>query len=119
MIEYAFLLLLFFVGIGFVAGMILVHFLVGKRTKITQAKLEPFECGSPAFHQPNERIFQVKYATVAILFVLFDLETILLYPWAIAARGTGSVAILAGFLFILMLTFALIYIWRKGLLNWR
>lgn len=116
--EYIFLLILLLLSIAFVAVMIFLNALVGKSPNTNAVKQGPFECGSKLFHQPGERIFQVKYTTVAILFVMFDLETILLYPWAISAREMGTGAIAGGAIFLLFLMFALVYVWRKGLLNW-
>lgn len=119
MVEYFFLFLLFFFGVLFVASMVLVHFGLGNKRNVTPTKLEPFECGSPVVHQPHERVFHVKYSTVAILFLLFDLETILLYPWAISASASEKTVLVAGLGFLFLLTFALIYVWKKGLLHWQ
>lgn len=116
--EYFVVALLVGVGIGFVAFSIVFNRLVGVKPKRNKIKMEPFECGSLPYHQAGDRVFQVKYATLAILFVMFDLETVLLYPWAVSARELGGGALMVGALFILLLFFALVYIWKKGLLNW-
>ncbi len=116
--EYFVVALLVCAAIGFVAASVIMNQVAGVRPKVNKTKMEPFECGSAVYHQPGERVFQVKYATVAILFVMFDLETVLLYPWAVSAREMGAGAILLGAMFILFLLFALAYIWKKGLLNW-
>lgn len=118
MYDYLIIALLLFVAIFFVAASVIMNSLLGLKPRRTEVKQEPFECGSPTFYQPNERKFQVKYATVAILFLMFDIETVLLYPWAVGARKIGGVALLEGTFYILVLVFALVYIWRKGLLTW-
>lgn len=116
--EYVFILILLLLGAAFVAVSVGAHFLLGIRPRKTPVKQEPFECGSKIFHQIDDRIFQIKYANLAILFVMFDLETILLYPWAVSARELGPGTIAIGGVFLFLLTLALVYIWRKGLLHW-
>ena len=116
--EYLFIFMLFLVALGFVVFNFVLNALIGVKPKPTKLKQEPFECGMPVVHEANQKTFKVKYANVAIVFLLFDLETILLYPWAISARAFGTTALLIGSFFIFLLFFGLVYIWKKGLLNW-
>ncbi len=83
----------------------------------TKIKGMPFECGNPSEGAGLKR-FSVKFYVVALLFVLFDLEVVFLYPWAIQARDFGGygLAIMAPFLAIL--TLGLVYEWKKGGLDW-
>jgi NADH-quinone oxidoreductase subunit A len=116
--EYVFFFILLLVAVGFVAVMIGINLWIGFKARTSPVKQEPFECGSPPFHQQGERVFQVKYTTVALLFLMFDLEAILLYPWAVSAREVGEGAIAGGLFFLSLLVLALLYVWRKGLLEW-
>lgn len=83
----------------------------------TRIKLEPFECGSEPVGPAHQR-FAVKFYVVALLFIVFDVEAVFLYPWAVNFKelgwfGYGEMAIFAATLVV-----ALIYIWKKGALNW-
>jgi NADH-quinone oxidoreductase subunit A len=104
---------------GFVAvTMLATHFLTSKRRKIeTRKKQENFECGIEV--KGNARIpFSVKYFLVAILFVLFDVEIIFFYPWAINFRELGWEGILGILIFIVPLLVGFFYLIRKGALKW-
>ncbi len=91
----------------------------------TKIKLEVFECGNPPTGPARER-FNVKFYLVAILFLVFDIEAVFIYPWAVtfgdAVRGKGSLApaALAGSMLVFagLLVVSLIYEWRKGALEW-
>jgi NADH-quinone oxidoreductase subunit A len=83
----------------------------------TRIKLQPFECGSESVGSAHQR-FAVKFYVVALLFIVFDVEAVFLYPWAVNFKelgwfGYGEMAIFAATLVV-----ALIYIWKKGALNW-
>lgn len=81
------------------------------------AKLSPYECGFEAFEDARMR-FDVRYYLVAILFILFDLETAFLVPWAVSLDTLG----MSGFVFMLVflaeLVLGYVYIWKKGALDW-
>ena len=107
------------VALGFVVGtMILTHVIGGKRKKIhTLKKDENFECGIEI--KGNARFpFSVKYFLIAILFVLFDVEIIFFYPWAINFREFGWNGFLEMLVFLFFLLFGFYYIYKKGALNW-
>src|SRR6266581_1283558 len=100
-IQYLPIGLMFIVALGFVVGtMLLTHWLGPKRK--TKIKLEAFECGIEA--QGNARLpFNIKYFLVAILFVLFDVEVIFMYPWAVNFRELGMKGVIEVFSFIALL----------------
>jgi NADH-quinone oxidoreductase subunit A len=106
----------FFAAAGFVGTTILfTHFLGPKR--ISKIKNDPFECGIES--QGNARLpFSIKYFLVAILFVLFDVEVIFMYPWAVNFKSLGVKGMGEMFLFIGLFLVGFVYIIRKGALKW-
>jgi NADH-quinone oxidoreductase subunit A len=108
------------VALGFVAvTMLLTHFMAGKRKKIrVLRKEENFECGIEV--KGNARFpFSVRYFLIAILFVLFDVEIIFFYPWAINFRESGWNGYLEMLVFLSFLLFGFYYILKKGALEWK
>jgi NADH-quinone oxidoreductase subunit A len=83
-----------------------------------KAKTDPYECGLPSEVQKSFR-FGVSFYLVAMLFILFDIEVIFLYPVAIQLREFGTFALIETIVFISLLFVAFIYVWRRGALNWR
>jgi NADH-quinone oxidoreductase subunit A len=83
----------------------------------TKAKLESFECGNESSGSAWGR-FSVKFYLTAILFIVFDVEVVFLYPWALVFRKLGWFGLSAMGFFISVLAFALVYEWRKGALEW-
>ncbi len=107
------------IALGFVViTMILTHFIGGKRKKIHSIrKEENFECGIEV--KGNARFpFSVKYFLIAILFVLFDVEIIFFYPWAVNFREFSWEGFAEMMLFLGFLLFGFYYIIKKGALNW-
>jgi len=80
-------------------------------------KLSPYECGFPAFEDARLP-FDVRYYLVAILFIIFDLETAFMFPWAVVLDKIGWLGFLAMGFFLALLTIGFIYEWRKGALEW-
>jgi NADH-quinone oxidoreductase subunit A len=80
-------------------------------------KLAAYECGNPPFMDSRSKVF-VRYYLIAVMFVLFDLEVVFLYPWAVVYRKLGLFALVEMVLFILILLFGYAYAWRKGALEW-
>jgi NADH-quinone oxidoreductase subunit A len=80
-------------------------------------KSEPFECGNPSDGARHLRP-SVKFYLTALLFVVFDIEAVMIYPWAVQFRKLGYTGFLTMTSFILMLAVVLIYAWRKGALEW-
>jgi NADH-quinone oxidoreductase subunit A len=81
-------------------------------------KLSPYECGNDPVRLPGGEKFSVKFYVVAMLFIIFDIETIFLFPWAIAFRDLGLFGLGEMTVFIALVFVAYIYVWRKGGLDW-
>ena len=99
-----------------VAGMVSVGRLLGPRRE-TPVKGEAFECGNPPTGSAWGR-FSVKFYLTAILFIVFDVEVVFLYPWAVLFRRLGWFGFGEMVVFIAVLGVALLYVWRKGALEW-
>lgn len=80
-------------------------------------KLSPYECGIPPLMGARER-FSIRFYIIAMLFLLFDVEAIFLYPWAVVYRKIGLYGFIEMMLFILILLVGYVYAWRKGALDW-
>jgi NADH-quinone oxidoreductase subunit A len=109
-----------FGGLGVIVGgaLALVNGLVGPR-RPSRAKNDPYECGLPSEVTRTFR-FGVSFYMVAMLFILFDIEVVFLYPVGVILRGAHSVFVLAEvIIFVVLLMVALIYVWRRGALDWR
>lgn len=104
------------VALGFVVLTMVVTHLIGPKRK-TSDKLVSFEAGIESKGNARQP-FSIKYFLVAILFVLFDVEVIFMYPWAVNFRDLGSDGLIEMFLFMGTLLLGFIYIIKKGALNW-
>src|ERR1700712_2545426 len=115
-VEYFPIFLMFVVAMGFViTTMLATHYFGPKRN--TQTKLESFESGIES--KGNARIpFSIKYFLVAILFVLFDVEVIFMYPWAVQFRELGKTGFIEMIVFIGFLLVGFFYIIKRGALKW-
>lgn len=80
-------------------------------------KALPYECGVTPMGDPRKS-FNVHYYIVTVLFVLFDLEAVFLYPWAISLKELGTVALIEMFVFIAILLVGYVYAWKKGVFEW-
>jgi NADH-quinone oxidoreductase subunit A len=89
---------------------------LGQRVK-NRVKDSPYECGVQPIGTARER-FSVKYYLVAMLFILFDIEAIFLFPWAVVYRELKMFAFVEMLLFIVLVLAGFFYIWKKGVLNW-
>jgi NADH-quinone oxidoreductase subunit A len=114
--QYLPIIAMAFIALGFVVTtMVATHWLGPKRK--TSVKSDTFECGIES--QGNARSpFSIKYFLVAILFVLFDVEVIFMYPWAVNFKELGLFGLLEMFSFMLLMIVGLIYIIRRGALKW-
>jgi NADH-quinone oxidoreductase subunit A len=81
-------------------------------------KLMPYECGNDPIRVPKGERFPVKFYVVAMLFIIFDIETIFLFPWAVEFRNLGLFGLVEMGIFIALVFVAYAYIWRKGGLDW-
>jgi NADH-quinone oxidoreductase subunit A len=104
------------VAIGFVVGTMFVTHKIGPKRQ-TKDKLTPFESGIEVIGNARTPI-SIKYFLVAILFVLFDVEVIFMYPWAVNFRELGLTGMIEMFIFMATLLLGFIYIIKKGALNW-
>ena len=89
---------------------------VGRRP-LTAGKDVPYECGMPPAERGNTQ-FPVRFYKVALLFIVFDVEIVFLYLWAVVVRDLGAFGLVEMFVFIAVLLAALVYVWRKGDLQW-
>jgi NADH-quinone oxidoreductase subunit A len=87
--------------------------------KPTPAKLAPYECGIEPERLPKGERFSVKFYVVAMLFIIFDVETIFLFPWAVGFRQLGLFGLVEMAVFIALVFVAYVYVWRKGGLDWQ
>ena len=117
MATYFPLLLLFLVGALLVGALVALSVLVGVRKEPNPLKPVPFECGNPSEGAHKIRP-SVKYYLTALLFVVFAIEVVMIVPWAVELRSLGWVAMATMATFIGLLAVALIYVWRKGALEW-
>ncbi|MGH2724062.1 MAG: NADH-quinone oxidoreductase subunit A [Actinomycetota bacterium] len=83
----------------------------------TPAKLSPYECGIVPERIPRER-FPVKFYVIAMLFIVFDIETIFLFPWAVSFRQLGLFGLVEMVVFIGLVFVAYVYVWQRGGLEW-
>ncbi|MCB0112667.1 MAG: NADH-quinone oxidoreductase subunit A [Caldilineaceae bacterium] len=114
--DYIPLLVLLVLAAAFAGIAIVVPSLLGPKVPNKQ-KMEPYESGIIPFGDTRRR-FPVKYYLVAMIFLIFDIEVIFLYPWASILRDLRVFALVAMAPFMLVLIIGLIYEWRKGALDW-
>jgi NADH-quinone oxidoreductase subunit A len=109
-----------FAGIGLVVGLVFsqLNSLLGPK-KPSRVKSEPYECGLPSEVSRTFR-FGISFYMVAMLFILFDIEVVFLYPVGVLLNASDSVFVLSEILmFVALLFVGLVYVWRRGALNWR
>ena len=94
-----------------------LNILVGKR-RPNRSKQEPYECGLPSEVQRGFR-FGISFYLVAMLFILFDIEVIFLFPIAVQLRAFGTFALIETIVFVVLLMIAFVYVWRRGALEWK
>jgi NADH-quinone oxidoreductase subunit A len=111
---------LVFIGLGTILGLTfaVLNSFIGPRTRHQAAQADPYECGLPSEVRQNFR-FGISFYLIAMLFILFDIEVIFLYPVAIQLKAFGSFALVETIVFIALLTIAFVYVWRRGALEWR
>ncbi len=119
--EYLPVLLQVAVAVGFAAAVLLVSVLVGKSGRRTRVKDTAYECGMVPQGEAQPR-FSVKFYLVAMLFILFDLEIVFMYPWAVVYRETikdGTLILWSMLSFISILMVGYVYALKKGALDWK
>ena len=103
--------------LGFVGVTLLLNRMLGPKPKASAMKLEPFECGATPIDTRNVRPMPIKYYAVAIAFLLFDLETVFLYIWALGAQPLTGFMLLTFFIFAFLLVAILLYVYSARLLE--
>jgi NADH-quinone oxidoreductase subunit A len=122
--SYLPILVFALLGLGVGSAFVMLNHLIGpKRPKVPTAASrrqgEPYESGVPVEPSGGMR-FGVSFYLVAMLFILFDIEVVFLYPIGVILKGADSVFVLGELiLFVVLLLVAFVYVWRKGALNWR
>ena len=119
--DYLPVLLQITAAIGFAASMLIMSVLFGKLGRRVGVKDDPYECGMTPIGEGAPR-FSVKFYLVAMLFVIFDIEVVFMYPWAVQFKelvATNSMALLSMAAFVAVLGLAYLYVLRKGALNWK
>ena len=119
--AYVLFLMFLLAALGVVGLTLALNVLLGPRVTPSATKLEPFECGAPPFQQRNVRRLSIKYYPIAIFFLLFDLETVLLFIWAGSSghRELATLSLLSFLFFMGLLALAFVYLWKQGGLEWR
>src|SRR5204863_5584953 len=123
LMEYAPIAIMFLVAMGFAVSQLLVTQLIGPR-KRTATKLMPYECGKDPIGGARDR-FSIKFYTVAVIFLLFDIEVLFIIPFAVAFKSLieegksgavafGAIAFVEILAFVATLVVGYIYVWKKG-----
>ena len=110
------ILMFFVVVVGFAVATLFLSAIIGKR-KITPQKMIPYECGMDPIGQARKP-FSVKFYIIAMLFILFDIEAVFLYPWAVIFKELKVFGLVEMAVFIAILLVGFIYVWKKGALEW-
>ncbi len=113
--EYLPILILFVINIAFAVGIIIFSHFLGSR-KPSPEKLSPYESGVPPVGDARIR-FSVKFYLIAMLFIVFDIEVVFMYPWAVIFKKLGLFGFLEMLVFIGILLIGYIYVWKKGALT--
>jgi NADH-quinone oxidoreductase subunit A len=108
-----------FLGLGTLVGaaFVVLNTFLGPRRDV-KSKTDPYECGLPSEVEEGFR-FGISFYLIAMLFILFDIEVIFLYPVAVQLEAFGVFALVETIVFIVLLAVAFVYVWRRGALEWR
>jgi NADH-quinone oxidoreductase subunit A len=122
--SYLPILVFAFLGLAVGGALVMLNHVIGPKrprrpTPVTERQLEPYESGIPVAPAHNLR-FGVSFYLVAMLFILFDIEVVFLYPLGVILKDANSVFLLGELVtFVSLLMVAFVYVWRKGALNWK
>ncbi len=114
--EYIPVLIMFGIAAVVAASMTGLAELLGPKLSFRE-KMEPFECGENQIDSPHQR-FSVRFFLVALLFIIFDIEAVFLFPWAVIFQQLGLFGFVEMVVFIFILAAGLAYVWKKGALEW-
>jgi NADH-quinone oxidoreductase subunit A len=115
-IGYLSIIIFFVLAVGFALFTIFLSSIVGRR-KTTPQKMLPYECGMDPIG-PARKPFSVKFYIIAMLFIVFDIEAVFLYPWAVIFKELKIFGLVEMAVFIAVLLVGFIYVWKKGALEW-
>ena len=104
-------------GVGLVAAALIIAALISPKSYSSQ-KGKAYECGIPTRGESMMQ-FKVGYYLFAILFLMFDVETVFLFPWAVVCKTLGTAGLISVGIFLAVLILGLAYAWRKGALEWK
>ncbi|MDH5755916.1 MAG: NADH-quinone oxidoreductase subunit A [Nitrospinota bacterium] len=107
---------MFAAGAGVAVAMLGLSELLGPKLRFRE-KMEPFECGENQVVSPKRR-FSVRFYLIAMMFIIFDIEAVFLFPWAVVFQSLGLFGFVEMMIFILVLAVGLVYVWKKGALEW-
>ena len=114
--NWLFILIFLIVGVALPGAPVVLSLFLGPR-KPNAIKNDTYECGVETVGDTLVQ-FKVQYYIFALMFVVFDVESVFLFPWAVAYNKLGMFAVVEGIIFILILTGGLLYVWKKGDLEW-
>jgi NADH-quinone oxidoreductase subunit A len=104
-------------GLGVGTAFTLANYALGPRRR-GKVKVEPYECGLPSEVRKSFR-FGISFYLIAMLFILFDIEVVFLYPVALQLEAFGVFALVETIVFVVLLLIAFVFVWRRGALDWR
>ena len=116
MAEYFYISLFAIVAIVVIGALLALSTVLGPRQPSTQ-KMLPYECGIVPTEEAKGR-YPVRFATIAVLFIIFDVEVVFMYPWAVALGELQLFGLVEMVIFIIILAIAYVYIWGRGGLEW-
>jgi NADH-quinone oxidoreductase subunit A len=102
---------------GFLVTMVFLAIVLGPKNP-TKTKQMPWECGAIPVGSVRDQRFNVRFYLIAMLFILFDIEVVFMYPWAVVLEQLGTFALWQMLSFMAVLVVGFVYVWRKGVLNW-
>jgi NADH-quinone oxidoreductase subunit A len=114
--EYGIILLVFAFAAAVAGALLFIPTLIAPR-RLTPVKAEPFECGKDPLGVSEGR-FAIKFSTIAIFFILIDIELLFVWPWAMLYRKLGLFGFVEMLVFLAILMLGFLYIWRKGGFEW-
>ena len=114
--AYLPILVLVIIAVCFGLGSLIFSTLIGQK-KPSKVKLAPYECGCEPVGSARER-FSIKFYLIAMLFILFDIEAVFLYPWSVIFKRLGMFGLMEMGVFIAILFVGYVYVWKKGALEW-
>lgn len=115
--EYLPILMFTLVAVGFLAVTLIAARLL-RHASVRTTNLDPYECGNEPESFAHDRRFSIRYYLIAVLFVIFDVETVFLYPWAVMFDHLAWFGFIEMVVFIAILAAGYVFIWKRGALRW-